>query len=80
MESVTLGEYIRRKRRESGMRCVEFASRLGVTYETVYYWERNLRYPNDCRIADLCNALALDFSEVLMVKIRDQQRRSTRGK
>jgi len=62
-EKKSFGEYIRRKRQETGLTQRELAERLYVAESTVSKWERGLSYPDVALIPEVCRALSISEHE-----------------
>lgn len=62
-EKKSFGEYIRRKRLESGLTQKELAAELFVTESTVSKWERALSYPDVSMVTAICAALHITEHE-----------------
>lgn len=55
------GEAIREARKSKGLTQEELATTLGVTRQTIIYWEHEEVRPSDTMKAALCKELGTDF-------------------
>ncbi len=65
-EKKSFGEYIRKKRLESGLTQKDLAERLYVAESTVSKWERGLSYPDVSLVTAICGALGISEHEFFM--------------
>jgi transcriptional regulator with XRE-family HTH domain len=61
----SFGEYIYKRRKESGLTQKEFAEKLFVTESAVSKWERGISYPDITLIRDICEILSVSEHELL---------------
>lgn len=66
------GEYIRKKRLESGLTQKELAQRLFVTESTISKWERSLSYPDISMVTAICAELGISEHEFFTACDDDQ--------
>lgn len=64
-EKTTFGNFIKRKRKESGLSQKDLADRLYVTESAVSKWERGLSYPDITLVASICEALSITEHELI---------------
>ena len=71
-EKKSFGEYIRKKRLETGLTQKELAGQLFVTESTVSKWERALSYPDVSMVTAICEALHITEHEFFTACDDDQ--------
>ena len=69
----SLGLYIRKARKEARMTLREVAERCGVSLQSVWYWERDIKKPNLESLWSIANALGLDLHELITQRIESGQ-------
>lgn len=74
----TFGEYIRERRKDSGMTQREFAEKLYVTESAVSKWERGMSYPDITLLLDICTILNVTEHELLTSSVDTQKRAAER--
>lgn len=77
-DKVTLGGFIRSKRRESGLSQRELAEKLYVTESAVSKWERGISYPDITMISGICEALNISEHELCTASEDENQRKIER--
>lgn len=66
-----MGNIISRNRKNQSMTKEEFASRLGVTPQTVDKWEKNTDLPDITMVADICMLLKIHSDTLLGIDFSD---------
>ena len=61
----TLGERIRRLRREQGVSMAHFAARIGVSKPTLLKWEKGMVLPRQTKVRGIARALGVPETELI---------------
>ena len=72
IDSIKVGEFIQKKRRELGLTQGQLAERLNVSFQTISKWENGKAYPNIELLPDLARALDISVDELLSGSEKDQ--------
>ena len=65
LDSVKIGGFISRKRRELGMTQQHLADRLNISFQAVYKWENGSTFPNVELLPELSKAMEVTVDELL---------------
>lgn len=76
MEPNVFGRKVSAARRSCGLTARKLAELLGVSYQTVYYWERGKTLPQPHQLGALANTLSLDIQDLWETLIESRARRS----
>lgn len=68
---MTTGELIRNARQKAGITQAELARKLGISYQSIGQWERNIRKPKPESLLKLAQALEISVSVLLGVTDED---------
>lgn len=77
-DKITFGNFIRSKRKESGLSQKELAEKLYVTESAVSKWERGISYPDITMISGICEALNISEHELCTASEDENQRKIER--
>jgi transcriptional regulator with XRE-family HTH domain len=55
----SFGRHLRDARSKRGLSVVEVAEQVGVSVQTIYFWENDRVRPRDANLSALCNVLKL---------------------
>ncbi|UCH11452.1 MAG: helix-turn-helix domain-containing protein [Fidelibacterota bacterium] len=72
MESIRFGDLLAFYREQAGFTQKELADRLGIQYQQVSAYERDLTYPRKGRLIQLCEILNAPYPELAEAKFRTQ--------
>lgn len=76
---MTVGEIIRKKRRELGWTQAKLAERMDVSYQAVSKWEKGLSMPDAALLPALAAALGVTLDELMGSKPEKQKPRACYG-
>lgn len=62
---MTTGELIKKARKEAGLTQLQLAERLGIPYQSIGQWERNVRNPKYDTLKKIANALNTEWTELV---------------
>ena len=65
---IRIGECVLRYRREHGLSQRELASLLGVSFQAVSKWEREVSYPDLCLLPKISTLLGISIDEMMGLK------------
>ncbi|UCD36645.1 MAG: helix-turn-helix transcriptional regulator, partial [Fidelibacterota bacterium] len=72
MQSMSFGDLLAYYREKSGLTQKELADRLGIQYQQVSAYERDLTYPRKGRLMQLSEVLSAPYPELAEAKFRTQ--------
>lgn len=55
----TTGQLIRKKRAKKGMTQAELAKAVGVSAQSIWYWEKGIKHPRNAHCAKLAKVLGI---------------------
>ena len=76
MEANIFGRKVRAARRSCGLTTRQLAESIGVTKQTVNYWEKGKALPRDYQLGALADALILDVRDLLGMQIEAKKQRA----
>lgn len=68
---MTTGQRIKAARKKAGMTQAELAGKLGIPYQSIGQWERDLRSPKIETLHRIANALLISVRELMDAKTAD---------
>lgn len=68
----SLGLIIRKHRQSSKLSMSTLARAIGVSKQTIYWWEHNLRSPDYRHLVLLSNVLAVNVEDLVIYKMNDK--------
>ena len=68
----SLGLIIRKHRLSSNLSMSKLGKAIGVSKQTIYCWEHNLRSPDYRHLALLSNVLAVNVEDLMIYKMNDK--------
>ena len=69
----TIGDNIRRIRKDKGIKQRELAKKLGVAYQNLSGWERGVRQPSTKYLSKIAEALGVNVESLLYEKKKKQE-------
>ena len=69
---MTTGERIREARKKAGMTQAELADKLGIPYQSIGQWERDLRNPKPGTLEKIASALGINWYELYAESEKEQ--------
>ncbi|MFC1480841.1 XRE family transcriptional regulator [Candidatus Neomarinimicrobiota bacterium] len=72
MSEMSFGEQLALGREKSGLTQQQLADRLGIQYQQVSSYERDLNFPRKGRLIQICEVLNLSYTDLAEAKFRTQ--------
>lgn len=69
MDKISLGEFIKKRRKQLNISLNDLSYSLDISFQAVHKWEKGESYPDFIILGDLCNLLKISIDDLLSLSI-----------